>query len=58
MNTQPENNENTENKIAKDELRDDQLDKVAGGLVVISVIPILVGMLKTTIQSVKSATGN
>jgi uncharacterized membrane protein len=43
---------------ATDELRDDQLDKVAGGLVVISVIPILVGMLKTTIQSVKSATGN
>jgi hypothetical protein len=38
---------------ATDELRDDQLDKVTGGLVVISIIGILVGLLLPTVNSAR-----
>jgi hypothetical protein len=38
---------------ATDELREDQLDKVTGGLVVISIIPILVGLLLPAVNSAR-----
>jgi hypothetical protein len=37
------------------ELRDDELDAVSGGLVVISVIGILVGLLLPTVNSAREA---
>jgi hypothetical protein len=38
---------------ATDELRDDQLDEVTGGLVVISTIGILVGLLLPAVNSAR-----
>jgi len=49
------NNRQSATGAATDELRDDQLDQVTGGLVVPSIIGILVGPLHVTIQSVKDA---
>jgi hypothetical protein len=38
---------------ATDELRDDQLDEVKGGLVVIAIIPILIGLLLPAVTSAR-----
>ena len=41
--------------VTTDELRDEQLDKVTGGLVVISIIGILIGQLLPPAPTVKKA---